>query len=146
MFQDSLDEIKNRKEEYEGSLLPPATLDQIKSLLSKAKELFGVDLPPDYTTLLTITNGLCHNGLQIYGTNAEPDFGVSSFIEANLIDRSPPGMSRYLFFGNNPPDIYVWNLESGRFEASWRFSDNVIQTFDKCVDLLEYALRRCIQR
>ena len=141
MLQETLSLIAKRKEAVQKRLLPPADAAALASLRDSAREQFGVELPSDYLRFLSLTNGLSHNGLHIYGATANTDNTVFAFVVTNLTNREPD-MTDYLFFGSNPPDVLVWNLNEGTFEVAARFAHYAFESFESCGELL-IAVESC---
>ncbi|MBN2517503.1 MAG: SMI1/KNR4 family protein [Candidatus Altiarchaeota archaeon] len=61
-------EIRALETKYGEDLVAPATDKQIAKLKQETLKKLKFKIPPDYEAFLKICNGLCFNGLTVFGT------------------------------------------------------------------------------
>lgn len=146
MYQESLDKIAEEQKEYDLSLQPPASAEQIEDLESATKEELNVELPEAYKVFLKKTNGLNYNGLFIYATEMveisgmEDEF-INGFVDENLLHREVvEDFNDLLIFADGNLDFYVYQISKDEYQTRDRASLDITQKFSSFEELITEAL------
>jgi hypothetical protein len=109
-----LNEVLADKAATHDPLMPPATDSELLVLQEAVARELGYDLPATYRELLTLTNGLDCNGMQVYGTgnlvHTDPQgretYNRTGLIEANLLWRDFEPNKGYVFLAETGGVLY----------------------------------------
>lgn len=140
-----LNAVLERQRQNGAAAQPPALPDQAEALRERAAFTFGYELPAAYLDLLAVSNGLDHNGIQLYAST--PEFGPGRYflpglIETNMQMRLGYDNSRYyVFFAESGMDAYRHNLREGTFEIADRVAEtSVFESFATADELFQQML------
>lgn len=141
-----LDRVRAEQARYGEAPQPPASDDDLAALVERARAVLGGAPPEAYLALLRRENGLNHNGLFLYGSedrplSSKPDVTLHGLVEANLLWRDAPGLTRYLLFGEGNLDLYGLHLETGAYHVLDRVPGNVIERHGTADALIAAAIR-----
>lgn len=126
-YDASLQRIAQDLRETGGAFMPPCSEEEIRRLVTEAREALGAEIPRDYLEFLRRTNGLDYNGLVLYAAHPTQipgleDTFLEGFVDANLAQRDVDVVRGFLIFGESSLDVYVYNLETKQFEVRDRTS------------------------
>jgi hypothetical protein len=122
MYQQLLDKVFD---EIKGSagyeIRPPCPPERLGRLKRRAREQLGVELPAEYASFLTITDGLAWNGLYMYASEDVKDPGddegvvIDGLVELNL-ERRQFGLEKDLLaLGNDSLRLYAYRVSEGQY-------------------------------
>ena len=119
-----VERIRKYKRKVDADLFPGADEREVQRLAADVKRRHGVTLPHEYLNLLRLTNGLAHDGVEIYASKpmfTDPDDqeypSIDGLVEANeglALDESaiPNGLA---FGVGDLGDVYGLDIPSGTF-------------------------------
>ena len=148
-YDASLQRIAQDLRDTGGAFMPPCSEEEIRKLITEAREALAAEIPRDYLDFLRRTNGLDYNGLVLYAAHptAIPgleDTFLEGFVDANLNQRDVEAVRGFLVFGESSLDVYVYNLAARQYEVRDRTSftrPKVKPSFDQMIaDALEEHL------
>ncbi|WP_156175907.1 YrhA family protein [Hymenobacter terrenus] len=128
-----LDEIRAVKEERGRPLAPPATVEELRMLQEEAAQKLDYVLPAIYLELLSYTNGIAHNGMQLYATHAltrtTPDgqttYDRRGLVETNLLWRDTPPNQEFVFLAESGDVLYGQHIPTGQFQVVDRITNEM---------------------
>ncbi|GLU40019.1 YrhA family protein [Pseudomonas sp. NBRC 100443] len=143
--------LRNRLDDADMFLGPPATRFDIDTLNSAVLSEFSEVLPRQYLDFLKCFDGLISNGVFIYSSRQHkfPDSDEFShdFMEINRISRDVDFMKDFLVFGDSDQDEYVLDLSENSFQVRDKQAfDNVYENFESFDELLEHMVNLIIER
>jgi hypothetical protein len=145
MWKKALMEVDKQRRENGLAMQPPASENDVKSVIKGAEEILGVKLPDEYLKFLRLVNGLNWNGVFIYSSKTSQIVGskhsLQGIVEANEIWRDYEGHKKYLFFGDSDMSLYGKDLITGEYKELDRSSNSVIQTYKGFDDMLTDVLK-----
>jgi cell wall assembly regulator SMI1 len=145
MWKKALMEVEKQSREHGIAMQPPASENDVKSVVKGAEEILGVKLPNEYLKFLRLVNGLNWNGVFIYGSRtnqiAGTTYSLQGINEANEIWRDYEGHKKYLFFGDSDMSLYGQDLNTGEYKELDRSSNSLIQTYKGFDDMLTDVLK-----
>jgi hypothetical protein len=146
MYEQLIDEHVRWQLATGQQLQPPATREQVESVLRRARERLGCELPVEYSRFLLRMNGLNSNGLVIYPSEptvvtGTTDVLIEGIVEANEAWRDDPAYSSLVFFGEGNISRYVLNCQSSHYQVLDYQTDTLIEEVSSFDQLLFSALR-----
>ncbi|MFW6597900.1 YrhA family protein [Propionibacteriaceae bacterium Y2011] len=132
--------------------MPPATPEEVAIAERVYANEFGIEMPPGYRELLSVSNGIDFNGLSFYSCTDTTD---AEGTEAAGIGESNQRLIRGVheidttmrFVGETGDDLYGYDKADGKWRnvdrTSWQAgsADNVFDTFDDLfVDVVTFYL------
>ena len=138
-------EVEKQRQENGLAMQPPASENDVKSVVKGAEKILGAKLPDQYLKFLRHVNGLNWNGVFIYGSKTSQIVGskhsLQGIVEANEIWRDYEGHKKYLFFGDSDMSLFGQDLITGEYKELDRSSNSLIQTYKGFDDMLTEALK-----
>src|SRR5437016_2835433 len=116
MYRTLLENIREQKARYGEPMQPPCRLDELEKLRLDARNKLAVDLPDEYVSCLSITNGIVWNGLCVFASQrnlivGRNDVWVDSFIERNTQERAfDDRMIGYVVFAEDGEVSFALNV------------------------------------
>lgn len=152
-----VEEIQTDKTKFDEQMSPAAQADDIAALKQESVQKLEYDLPPAYLELLSLSNGIDTNGIQLYAAQAQtrvtPEgrtkYVFRGLVEANEQWRDYPPNKEFVFFAESGDELYCHHLTTGKFEIVDRITNEPIyepSTFDTCEELLEKLLNHMLNR
>jgi hypothetical protein len=108
---------------FDGVLPPPATLPSLVQLVIAARQTLGRDLPDQYMTLLTQTDGFGCNGLVVYPSIPCEMEGMSipGVMEVNQRERDLRDMAKdVIILGECDDDYLLYRPSTNLFSLADR--------------------------
>lgn len=143
-----IEKIRKKAAELNQRLQPPASDEQIETLIVEAREQLGNELPAEYVEFLRTVNGLLWDNLYMYASTnvphtSDPEYMVEGFIDANLECRETfePYNDLLLFGYSGNLDTYALELSSGKYQILDRGSLSPVKNFKTFDKLLLEILR-----
>lgn len=145
MIKKLLNQISKIEQKYGGELPPPAHPKEIELLDSLVNSRFGVKLPKQYISFLSLVNGLDFNGLVVYGVDGsllqqKHDNIVYGLIETNEIWHENDWQKKYLFFGDSDIGWLCFNISSQKYEEIDKPSGTLMNEYNDFDSMLIDAL------
>jgi hypothetical protein len=143
MWEGFLKKIEKQMHEYDFKMQPPATKEDIETLIQLVKMKFSVDLPDEYLRLLKLHNGFNWNGVFIYGSKTLPipetEDRILGLVEANEIWRSREYHNQFLFFGDGNISLFALDFTDNSYKELDRSSDSVIKFYSSIDNMFAAA-------
>ena len=143
-----IEKMRKGAAEYDEQLQPPASDEQIETLIVEAREKFGIELPAEYLEFLRTVNGLLWENLYMYASGGvpsanDPDYTIEGFIDANLENRDVSDeFNDLLVFGHSGNlDTYALEISSGKYQILDHGSLSLTKSFKTFDKLLLEVLR-----
>lgn len=147
MYRTLLEQIRQRKAQFGETMQPLSTSHELAKLRRDVRNKLAVDLPEEYLSFLSITNGLVWNGLYVFASErnliaGRDDVWIYGVIDRNIEERAlDDRMCGYLVFAEDGEVSFAFNIPESRYEVVSRVARYVDDTFDSFDKLLERAFQ-----
>jgi len=150
MYRDLLERVAQEQARFGSGLQPPASPEQLKSVVERARTQLHVELPAEYLEFLKQTNGFDWNGVVIYASETvpivgHPDRTISGIVEMNLGFRDDERFNDLLVLGSNGMDLYTYRVSTREYEIYDEVPHELIDTLPTFEVLMTRALTRSLQ-
>lgn len=144
-------QIDARNAAYGDIPQPPAPAEQLQTLASQCRDVFGYDLPEGYLNLLAVTDGMDFNGYKLYASKTrrlaeEYDGHMEGFMEANDLwkDYEQNSDHHLLMFGETGDDLFLFDKTDHKFKITDKVGGEAYETFDTFEELSECLLKNAL--
>ena len=138
-------QIKSERKKFNLDIPKPIETTLINDFINHYKDIFKVELTPNYLSFLKICDGLVENGFTIYSsydhTIKKVEYGIFENNET-WADINPN--LKFIYFGESDQDLYAYNKVSKEYEVLDRYSSDVCESFDNFELLLEHILEKML--
>lgn len=142
-----IEKTRKMAAKYNQHLQPPASDEQIETLVAEAREMLGVELPAEYLEFLRTVNGLYWDNLRMYASanipQDDPNHPIEGVVDINLEFREAfePYNDLLIFGYSGNLDTYVLEIPSGKFQILDQVSLSLTKNFKTFDKLLLEILR-----
>jgi len=134
----SYDDILNAVVEHGAMIVRPATEKDLKLCQKDMKEMEFPPIPQQYANFLSQLNGFAWNGIEFFSTDQvtdpETNFMLNDIVSANELfveyNNDFLNVKNYILLGRADDDLYVYNMESGRYEVLDMTGRDVMEDFE----------------
>jgi hypothetical protein len=146
MYQELLEQIQVRLQQYEAVPQPPCSEQQIERLREQARAELGDEIPEGYLDFLRLSNGLDWNGVEFFAAETTQARGhrtgtIAGFVRANLEYRDVDEMGDFLVFGFSGMDTYVYDKRNRDYRVQDSVSRDTYETYPDFDSLMTEVLR-----
>jgi SMI1 / KNR4 family (SUKH-1) len=143
---DELLEVIQAEQRNCGELVcPPASPENLQTLIDQVRLVLGAELPQGYLDFLKRSDGLDYDGLVIYDSASSPEQRTQNFwkgfVSTNLAWHDSPANRELLIFGDSDMDLYVQHIRTGSFRRIDKMAHDRFEIFSSFEAMLEAALR-----
>ena len=132
------DDILNAVVEHEAMIVRPASEKDLKLCQKDMKEMEFPPIPQQYADFLSLLNGFAWNGIIFFSTDQvtdpETDFMLNDIVSANeqFVEYNNDflNVENYVLLGRADEDLYVYNMENGRYEVLDLTGRDVMEDFE----------------
>ncbi len=129
---------------------PPAKLNEIQKINIQLSQSGLSSLPQDYIDFLMLTDGLFHNGLEMFSTiSHERDKGAffhRSIIQMHKLFSQNPNMKNKIMLAQAPEEFVLYDLQRKEYQLMDRYSYTVFLKFPNLLDVIYYYTKPVLDK
>ena len=149
MDMNLINEVRKSASKYKELLESPCTEEKLARLHKRSLTELAIAIPIAYANFLKIMDGLDFNGMSLYASEQTKSSDTSQanifgFVETNLLHRDVDVMNKYLVFGGDSMDIYIFDISKNEYQILDRVSLDSLKTFSSFDEMIEFSMRKHI--
>ncbi len=129
---------------------PPATMKEIQAVNISLSEVGLAPLPQDYINFLMLTNGLFHNGLELFATmEHERDKGAffhRSILQMQKLYSQNPHIKNKLMLAQAPEEFLLYDHQRKEYQIMDRYTYTVFIKFPNLLDVIYYYTKPVLDK
>lgn len=129
---------------------PPAKLSEIQKVNFELSQTGLSSLPQDYIDFLMMTNGLFHNGLEMFSTTEhERDKGAffhRSIMQMQKLFSQNPILKNKIMLAQAPEEFVVYDFQKKEYQLVDRYSYTVFLKLPNLLDVFYYYTKPVLDK
>ena len=129
---------------------PPAKLNEIQKVNFELSQTGLASLPQDYIDFLMMTNGLFHNGLEMFSTTEhERDKGAffhRSIMQMQKLFSQNPILKNKIMLAQAPEEFVVYDFQKKEYQLVDRYSYTVFLKLPNLLDVFYYYTKPVLDK
>lgn len=129
---------------------PPAKLNEIQKVNFELSQTGLASLPQDYIDFLMMTNGLFHNGLEMFSTTEhERDKGAffhRSIMQMQKLFSQNPILKNKIMLAQAPEEFVVYDFQKKEYQLVDRYSYTVFLKLSNLLDVFYYYTKPVLDK
>lgn len=129
---------------------PPAKLSEIQKVNFELSQTGLTSLPQDYIDFLMMTNGLFHNGLEMFSTTEhERDKGAffhRSIMQMQKLFSQNPILKNKIMLAQAPEEFVVYDFQKKEYQLVDRYSYTVFLKLPNLLDVFYYYTKPVLDK
>jgi len=119
-------------------MFPPVPMEELKIVNNTLKTHNLAEIPTAYAKLLTVTDGLIWDGMELYGLykKTRKDYAFSDILHLNLEIKETGAIKNKVIIGKTAEAFIVYDADLEKYNVLNRIDFEIIDSFSNLSDAL----------
>ena len=119
-------------------MFPPVPMEELKIVNNTLKTHNLAEIPTAYAKLLTVTDGLIWDGMELYGLHKKTrkDYAFSDILHLNLEIKETGAIKNKVIIGKTAEAFIVYDADLEKYNVLNRIDFEIIDSFSNLSDAL----------